>query len=521
MNRTRTGQTAKTGRIALAALLLLLTIFLLSGCLQGSSKEKGQTVSCEVTMTGGSGRASVESPALVTEEKNGKKVRLVWSSSYYDYMVVDGKKYMNEVKPGENSTFTIPFEAYDESFSVIGDTTAMSQPHEIKYRITVHAPGSSDGKSNSNSAKSSETSDNGVERGNITKSPSIPGLKHKSQVQLTAAKEFTMDRYEKGGKTYTLLIIGAKDMFLLIPAGGDTPKNLPKNITPLRVPLRKTYIASTSVMDPIRQVKGLDGVAYTGTKASDWHVSGISKRMKSGAIQYAGKYSAPDYELLRSGGCDLAIENTMIYHSPAVKEKLESLGIPVMVERSSYEKTPLGRLEWVKLFGALYGKEGVAKDFFTQEQKRMEKISRQKSSGKTVAVFAINTSGGVTVRASGDYLSAMIRSAGGKYITAEPDSKGAAHSTWTIQMEDFYRVAHNADVLIYNSTIEDPVRSLEDLKQKSGLLRKFKAMKSGKVYCLEPGFFQNSTGMGDFIEEMNRVLKGQDCNLKILSKLKK
>lgn len=517
MNRI---QKARKSQRYVTAMLILMMTFSLFGCAGGKQTE-GKTYSCEVTMTGGSGRASVESPASVMEDKDGKKVQLVWSSSFYDYMIVDGKKYMNEAKSGQNSTFTIPFEAYDKEFSVIGDTTAMSEPHEIQYRITVHAPNQSEGKSTSDSSKSTDTSEDSVERGNITKAPSIPGLKHKSSVKLAAAKEFTMDRYEKDGRTYTLLIIGAKDLFFLIPEGGAVPKNLPKNITTLETPLQKSYVVSTSVMDPIRQVGGLSGVSYTGTKAADWHVPGVSKRVKSGKIQYAGKYSAPDYELLRSGGCDLAIENTMIYHSPAVKEKLESLGIPVMVERSSYEKTPLGRLEWVKLFGALYGKEEAANDFFTGEQKKMEKISGQKSNGKTVAVFAINSSGGVTVRASGDYLSAMIRSAGGKYITAEPDSKGSAHSTWTIQMEDFYRIAKKADILIYNSTIEDPIRSLGDLKRKSGLLKKFRAVKSGQVYCLEPGFFQNSTRTGDFVEEMNGILNGKNRNLKILTKLKK
>ena len=69
--------------------------------------------------------------------------------------------------------------------------------------------------------------------------------------------------------------------------------------------------------------------------------------MEEGDILYAGKYSAPDYELILDEGCNLAIENTMIYHNPEVKEKLEELGIPVLVERSSYESHPLGRLESV------------------------------------------------------------------------------------------------------------------------------------------------------------------------------
>lgn len=86
--------------------------------------------------------------------------------------------------------------------------------------------------------------------------------------------------------------------------------------------------------------------------------------MQSGDILYAGKYSAPDYELILDENCDIAIESTMIYHSPEIKEQLESFGIPVLIERSSYEAHPLGRLEWIKLYGLLLGKEDEAESFF-------------------------------------------------------------------------------------------------------------------------------------------------------------
>lgn len=498
--------------------LLLILAAMLSGCsLSGAGSEKAQ--SCEVTMTGGSGRASVESPADVTEKNGTHRVRLVWSSSYYDYMVVDGRKYMNEAKAGENSVFTIPFEEYDEAFEVIGDTTAMSEPHEIKYRITVHAPGTSSGKNKSAEAKTAGS--DGVKRGNITEAPEISGLKYRGREKLEAAKEFTLDRYERNGKTYTLLTLGAKDLFLLIPEGAKAPKNLSKNITPLSLPLQNTYVVSTAAMDPIRQIGGLTGVGYTGTRANGWHVKGIAKMVQSGKIQYAGRYSAPDYELLRGKGCDLAIENTMIYHTPAAKEKLESLGIPVMVERSSYEKSPLGRLEWVKLYGALYGKSQAAEAFFEKEAARVRKVSEKERTGKTVAVFAVNSGGSVTVRASGDYLSAMIRQSGGKYLAAEKASEESMRSTLNIQMEDFYRIAKSGDVLIYNSTIEEPIGTVAKLKKKSPLLKKFKAVREGRVYCLPPGFFQNSTKAADFMEDMNRVLKGEDRSLKVLKKLKR
>ena len=77
--------------------------------------------------------------------------------------------------------------------------------------------------------------------------------------------------------------------------------------------------------------------------------------MREGSLIFAGKYSQPDYELLLSEQCRLAIENTMLLHNPEVKEKLEQIGIPVIVERSSYEPEPLGRMEWVKFYGALLG----------------------------------------------------------------------------------------------------------------------------------------------------------------------
>lgn len=108
-------------------------------------------------------------------------------------------------------------------------------------------------------------------------------------------------------------------------------------------------------MDLICQTGGLSHVAYTALKEDDWYVQQAKDAMADGSLVYAGKYSAPDYEQLLQGGCTFAIENTMVTHNPEVKEKLEELGIRVMVERSSYEKHPLGRLEWIKLFGILFG----------------------------------------------------------------------------------------------------------------------------------------------------------------------
>ena len=86
----------------------------------------------EVTMEGGSGRASIQSPTELTIENGQAQAEIVWSSSHYDYMMVNGDKYL-PVNTEGNSTFEISVSVFDEPMTVIGDTTAMSVPHEVEY----------------------------------------------------------------------------------------------------------------------------------------------------------------------------------------------------------------------------------------------------------------------------------------------------------------------------------------------------------------------------------------------------
>ena len=93
------------------------------------------TYTCDVTLEGGSGRATVESPAALTVADGRMTATIVWSSPNYDYMLVDGEKYLPTNTEG-NSTFEIPVTALDTPLDVVGDTVAMSTPHEIEYTLT-------------------------------------------------------------------------------------------------------------------------------------------------------------------------------------------------------------------------------------------------------------------------------------------------------------------------------------------------------------------------------------------------
>ena len=93
------------------------------------------TYTCDVTLEGGSGRATVESPAALTVADGRMTATIVWSSPNYDYMLVDGEKYLPTNTEG-NSTFEIPVAALDTALAVTADTVAMSTPHEIDYTLT-------------------------------------------------------------------------------------------------------------------------------------------------------------------------------------------------------------------------------------------------------------------------------------------------------------------------------------------------------------------------------------------------
>ena len=344
-------------------------------------------------------------------------------------------------------------------------------------------------------------------------------------MELKYADQFSVDYYDDG-----VAVVRIEDGldYLVIDGSGELPDWLSeediKEMTVINAPAQKAYNAASSAMDLIDAAGALDSVSMTSTQAGDWGIEKIRKLVEDGTIHYVGKYRAPDYEALLEGDVDLAIESTMIYHSPQIKEAIEELGIPVLVERSSYESDPLGRLEWIKLYGLLFGKADEASAFFDEAAAKVEGIDTSTvKEAPSVAFFSVNSNGSVVVRKPGDYVTKMIETAGGAYaldgITDEEDN---ALSTMNMQMEAFYDKAVDADILIYNSTIEGGLGSLDELTSLSDKFNDFAAVKSGNVWCTDASTFQRTTGAADMIVEMNEIFAGasDDSGLEYFHKLK-
>lgn len=325
-------------------------------------------------------------------------------------------------------------------------------------------------------------------------------------LQLAYAKNFSIDYYEGG---YKFLTIKDGTQILTVPEGKKAPDNLDESIIVMQQPVNNIYLVSSAVMDMFRELNALDTIGFSAQKAENWYVEGAKAAMENGDILYAGKYSSPDYELLVSKKCSLAIENSMILHSPEVKEMLEDFDIPVIIEYSSYETHPLGRVEWIKFFGALTGMEEEAEKAFEKQTEIVKHVTATKKTDKTVAFFYITSNGLVQVRQSNDYIPKMIELAGGRYIFENlgDDSK---RSTMNMQVEEFYNGAKDADYLIYNSTIDGGVKSVDELIEKCSVLSDFKAVKSGDVWCTEKDVYQQSMSIGFLIEDIHNMLQGAD-----------
>ena len=343
---------------------------------------------------------------------------------------------------------------------------------------------------------------------------SVSGLEYERSMELSYAEEFSVDYY-KGG--YALITIADSDKFLIVPEGKEAPENMEENIAVLKQPLNNIYLVATSAMDFFVSLDGLESIRLSGTNENGWYIEEAKKALKDGSILFAGKYNAPDYELILGENCSLAVESTMIYHTPEVKEKLEQFKIPVLVERSSYESHPIGRTEWIKLYGVLLGKEEEAERLFKEQEERMETVLSEKNTGKTVAFFYITTNGLANVRKSNDYVSKMIELAGGKYIFENLGENDNALSTVNMQMEEFYAKAKDADYIIYNSTIDGELTTIDQLLAKSSLLNDFKAVKNGNVWCTEQNLFQDTMGLGTMIEDIHTMLTTEDGSLDTLT----
>ena len=335
------------------------------------------------------------------------------------------------------------------------------------------------------------------EKENQDSAPEIAGLTYEKTMDLTYAEEFDVYYYKDG---YKLINIQESGKYLIVPEGKEAPEGLDEDIKIIQQPLQHVYMAASASMSLIASIDAVDCVKFSGLDESDWYVDAARQAMQDGNMIYAGKYSEPDYENLVDGDCDLAIESTMILHTPKVQEMIEDLDIPVLIDYASYESHPLGRTEWVKLYGALFNKETEAEKFFSEQAKIIEDLEGFENTEKTVAYFYINT--------------------GGRYAFSDLKNSDNNAPSVKLTMEEFYATAVDADYLIYNGTIVGQVSSIKELEAKNNLFSEFKAVKNGNVWYTGKNLYQSTDTVGELIRDIHLMLTEENPqNMTFLQKM--
>lgn len=588
-------------------LLLVMAVFLLFGCgvrtgSDASAAQPSETSATatgllsfselseipdgsywiRVSMTGGSGRASISSPTGFYVKDGQATADIHWSSANYDYMKLDGVCYDAFTDAAGHSAMTIPVPALNTAISVLADTTAMSKPYEIEYELSfdgsallpmedasmaeTHSLPTEELQRTMQSA-TTQVADAGSSDSSVqwSAAPEIDGLRFISSEKNDVAEYFRLSSYaDASGVKYQLLeTAGGLHRYLIVPAeaqvsgkssvsaesevssragteanqGGKKSaksgteaelhftaraseansankekKGDALELTVLQQPLTTTYVAASAVMAPLCDLGAVRQIRFSGLRAEGWYVDEARAAMKEGTMLFAGKYSEPDYETLLREGCDLALESTMIYRAPEVTEKLNALGIPVYIDYSSYEPHVLGRLEWVRVYGVLFGHEEKAQQWYQTERDRILAIQKTaEKSSPTVVYFYVNASGQIQVRQPNDYIPELLELAGARYLAPDMSGlSGSRKSNVTVSLEDFYSSCKDADYLIYSATLDRPLSSIQELLGKNALFADFKAVKEGHVYTTDKDFYQLSDRMADFAEDVSRMLQGQD-----------
>ena len=372
------------------------------------------------------------------------------------------------------------------------------------FGMTACGSNGSDGGSTDPAENQQEEPQNEGE--SAAEAPEIKGLTFESELEKDYADQFNVYRYE-GGYKYFHIVDG--DDFLLVPEGGEVPEGLDENVTVLQAPVHNIYLAATSQMALFISMDGTDSIRMTSLKQDGWTYDEPKKLLDEGKMVYAGKYSEPDYEMLLDENCGLAIESTMIYHSPEVMEMIQDLGIPVLVDRSSYEINPLGRTEWIKFYAELIGKEEEAKAFFDGQVNEVKSLEDFENTGKTVAFFYITTDGKANVRRGDDYIPTMIEMAGAKYVFSDVHSD-TGHSTVPMTMEAFYDLARDADYVIYNASIDSSLTNMEELLAKDPILSELKAVKENNCWSSGGSMYQRTDIVGDMIMDFHTLFTSED-----------
>lgn len=264
--------------------------------------------------------------------------------------------------------------------------------------------------------------------------------------------------------------------YLLVPRASEVPKGLPKG-TVVRTPVSNALVYS-SVHSSVMRELGVAGAVKGVCDAQYFNDAMISNGLADGTITDCGNSMQPNVEKVVMMNPDAILLSP---YQNASYGQIERLKIPIIECADYMEFTPLGRAEWIKFYGELFGKREVADSIYAEVVKKYNAVKDIVSSKKLTRplILTENVISGIwNVPGGRSYMAQFIKDAGGDYPWRDDKNTGSL----TLDFSQVLAKAQNADYWLVKSPA---IRSLADLKASYSLNDKFKAYRTGNVYVCD------------------------------------
>lgn len=346
----------------------------------------------------------------------------------------------------------------------------------------------------------------------------------------TFAELFSIEHLkDENEKAYSKIEVFDKEKkldtsWLLLPEGVDKVSGAPAGVNIMTFRDRQNImVSSASTMALINAMDALSKVPMT-TADTTWRIQEIKDAIDKGTVKEVGKYSKPDYEQIISIGAEkhvtFAVFSTMLDSVPDVYDQLtKTCNLRIMRDQSSYESHPLGRTEWIKIYGEIFDMRDKSDAVFNGQveilNETSSKINVPEAERKTVLIFyTTSTKDTFYVRNAADYVTELVNLGGGKQVAEIGPGKSG---NTKMKQESFIQECSQADYVLYNWTSgasgvkDESLQGLIDARL-GDWFKDFKAYKEGNVWRTSNDFYQKMDKMGEMVADIYKMLYGENVS---------
>ena len=346
----------------------------------------------------------------------------------------------------------------------------------------------------------------------------------------TFAELFSIEHLkDENEKAYSKIEVFDKEKkldtsWLLLPEGVDKVSGAPAGVNIMTFRDRQNImVSSASTMALINAMDALSKVPMT-TADTTWRIQEIKDAIDKGTVKEVGKYSKPDYEQIIAIGAEkhvtFAVFSTMLDSVPDVYDQLtKTCNLRIMRDQSSYESHPLGRTEWIKIYGEIFDMRDKSDAVFNGQveilNETTSKINVPEAERKTVLIFyTTSTKDTFYVRNAADYVTELVNLGGGKQVAEIGPGKSG---NTKMPQESFIQECSQADYVLYNWTSgasgvkDESLQGLIDARL-GDWFKDFKAYKEGNVWRTSNDFYQKMDKMGEMVADIYKMLYGENVS---------